>query len=152
MKHYKQAKGFHSTWPQEDSLQGDSVQMSSKDALYARQNIQHRRKILSSSLFWNTNICLKSAIILIMFVGYGSSTSYAYYCGEHPGMFTHQSAVQLCSTISLTFLLYSRLFSLNMRAASEFAGELGFGSQSNDCIREKVDISRLFKQIQMHSI
>jgi len=28
--------------------------------------------------------------------------------------------------------LYSRLFSLNMRAASEFAGEFGFGSQSRD--------------------
>jgi hypothetical protein len=29
--------------------------------------------------------------------------------------------------------LYSRRFSLYMRAASEFAGELGLGSQSNDC-------------------
>ena len=36
---------------------------------------------------------------------------------------TGQSAVQLCSTISRTLRLYSRLFSLNMRAASEFAGE-----------------------------
>jgi hypothetical protein len=43
-----------------------------------------------------------------------------------------QSAVQLCSTISRTLRLYSRLFSLNMRAASEFAGEFGFGSQSRD--------------------
>ena len=46
-----------------------------------------------------------------------------------------QSAVQLCSTISRTLLLYSRLFSLNMRAASEFAGEFGFGSQSRDWIK-----------------
>lgn len=43
-----------------------------------------------------------------------------------------QSAVQLCSTISRTLRLYSRLFSLNSRAASEFAGEFGFGSQSSD--------------------
>lgn len=44
-----------------------------------------------------------------------------------------QSAVQLCSTISLTLRLYSRLFSLNILAASEFAGEFGFGSHSKDC-------------------
>lgn len=54
------------------------------------------------------------------------------------GIHHHQSAVQLCSTISRTFLLYSRLFSLNKRAASEFAGEFGFGSQSNDCNKKKV--------------
>lgn len=45
------------------------------------------------------------------------------------------SAVQLCSTISRTLRLYSRRFSLYMRAASEFAGEFGFGSHSNDCKR-----------------
>lgn len=46
----------------------------------------------------------------------------------------YQSAVQLCSTLSLTLLLYSRLFSLYILAASELAGEFGFGSHSNDCI------------------
>ena len=45
----------------------------------------------------------------------------------------YQSAVQLCSTTSRTLLLYSRLLSLNIRAASEFAGEFGLGSQSSDC-------------------
>lgn len=52
-----------------------------------------------------------------------------------------QSAVQLCSTISRTLLLYSRLFSLNIRAASEFAGEFGFGSQSSDCGKQKKNAS-----------
>jgi hypothetical protein len=45
----------------------------------------------------------------------------------------YHSAVQLCSTISRTLRLYSRRFSLYMRAASEFAGELGLGSHSKDC-------------------
>ncbi|RWW17259.1 hypothetical protein BHE74_00018907 [Ensete ventricosum] len=55
---------------------------------------------------------------------------------------SYQSAVQLCSTISRTFLLYSRLFSLNIRAASELAGELGLGSQSKDCTKNLVLLLR----------
>lgn len=52
----------------------------------------------------------------------------------------YQSAVQLCSTISLTLRLYSRLFSLNKRAASEFAGEFGFGSHNSDCSIKQVGL------------
>jgi hypothetical protein len=41
------------------------------------------------------------------------------------------------STHFLTRLSYSILFSENKRAASEFAGEFGFGSQSRLCIDAK---------------
>jgi hypothetical protein len=41
-------------------------------------------------------------------------------------------ACQLCSTISRTRRLYSRRFSWKRRAASELAGEFGFGSHSSD--------------------
>lgn len=40
----------------------------------------------------------------------------------------YDSSTQLCSTISRTRRLYSRLFSLNNLLASEFAGEAGLGS------------------------
>lgn len=50
----------------------------------------------------------------------------------------YHSAVQLCSTISRTLRLYSRRFSLYMRAASEFAGELGLGSHSKDWIEVRI--------------
>ena len=136
---------------QEDSLQGDSVQMSSKEALWTQAKIYSKQAKYYRLLFGYKHMS-KVQSFWTFFAGYDRSTSVALLRGAPSRVFTHQSAVQLCSTISLTFLLYSRLFSLNMRAASEFAGELGFGSQSNDCIREKVDISRLFKQIQMHSL
>lgn len=42
------------------------------------------------------------------------------------------SSAQLDSTTAFTRLLYSFLSSLYSRAASEFAGELGFGSESSD--------------------
>jgi len=45
---------------------------------------------------------------------------------------------QDCSTISLTFLQYSLLFSWYRRAASEFAGEFGFGSHNKDCIEVRI--------------
>lgn len=71
----------------------------------------------------------------IKFIGFSSTKRVPNWANAGiVGCIAHQSAVQLCSTTSRTFLLYSRLFSLNIRAASEFAGELGFGSQSNDCI------------------
>ena len=41
-------------------------------------------------------------------------------------------------TVSRTLLLYSRLLSLYIRAASEFAGEFGLGSQSNDWIEVRI--------------
>lgn len=41
---------------------------------------------------------------------------------------------QLCSTISFTLREYSRLFSVYNLAASEFAGEFGFGSHRSDCM------------------
>lgn len=47
-------------------------------------------------------------------------------------------SIQLCSTTSRTRLLYSRLFSLYRRAASELAGELGLGSHSRDCIDVRI--------------
>ena len=42
------------------------------------------------------------------------------------------AATHDCSTHSRTRRLYSRLFSVKSRAASELAGEFGFGSQSSD--------------------
>jgi len=41
--------------------------------------------------------------------------------------------------------LYSRLFSLNIRAASEFAGEFGFGSQSKDC-NKKINLALVLRE------
>ena len=41
---------------------------------------------------------------------------------------------QESSTHALTLLLYARRFSLYSAAASEFAGEFGFGSHSSDCM------------------
>ena len=48
------------------------------------------------------------------------------------------SSTHDCSTISFTFLSYSRRFSWYRRAASEFAGELGFGSQSSDWMEVRI--------------
>ena len=41
--------------------------------------------------------------------------------------------IQLSSTHRKTRLVYSALFSMNILAASELAGESGFGSVSKDC-------------------
>jgi hypothetical protein len=51
---------------------------------------------------------------------------------KQPPRSPHGASVQLRSTTSCTFLLYSRFDSLNNRAASLFAGEFGLGSQSKD--------------------
>jgi len=55
-----------------------------------------------------------------------------------PGSYT---SLQLRSTTSCTFLLYSRLHSLYSRAASELAGELGLGSHSRLCIEVRMALT-----------
>lgn len=50
-----------------------------------------------------------------------------------------QQSRQLCSTMAETLFSYSRLFSWYSCAAWLFAGLLGFGSSSKDCIEVKID-------------
>lgn len=50
-----------------------------------------------------------------------------------------QQSRQLCSTIAETLFSYSRLFSWYSCAAWLFAGLLGFGSSSSDCIEVRIE-------------
>jgi hypothetical protein len=50
---------------------------------------------------------------------------------------------------SCTFLLYSRLHSLYSRAASELAGEFGFGSHSRLCIDVRIALT---SYIGLHAV
>ena len=55
-----------------------------------------------------------------------------------PLVHVYESSNHDCSTISRTRRLYSRLFSLYRRLASELAGDAGLGSHSRDWIDVKI--------------
>lgn len=55
---------------------------------------------------------------------------FVFSCLYHLNLLSQLSSTQLCSTISLTLRLYSLLFSLYNRLASELAGLAGFGSHN----------------------
>jgi hypothetical protein len=80
-------------------------------------------------------IILRSGII---YISTGGRWTPVLATGHTASAHAADSSIHVCSTISLTFWLYSRLSRSYSWAAAALAGDAGLGSLSSDCIEVRM--------------